>query len=109
MAISGDTAVVGAVFEDAGGIHAGAAYVFDLLLSKPTATQTPTATGTPTNTPTPPPPPLGGSGVFPDVPGAGGSSGRNNGVVAGVLAAVTAGALALGGAAWYARRRHSSL
>ena len=47
---------------------------------------------------------LGGGGVFPGVPGAGGSSGVDYGIVAGVLAAVTAGALALGGAAWYRRR-----
>ena len=65
---------------------------------------------TPTLTPTPTPikpgdVPLGGSGVLPDVPGTGGSSWAGYGIVAGVLAAVTAGAFALGGAAWYARRR----
>ena len=60
----------------------------------------------PVPTPTPAEgPPLGGGGVLPLVPGAGGSSGGAYGIVAGVLAAVTAGALALGGAAWYARRR----
>ena len=72
-----------------------------------TPTATATATATPTPTPTPIKPgdvPLGGSGVFPNVPGTGGSSGVGYGVVAGVLAAVTAGALALGGAAWYRRR-----
>ena len=35
-AISGDTAVVGARFEDAGGNNAGAAYVYDLLRPMPT-------------------------------------------------------------------------
>ena len=69
----------------------------------PTPTATPTATPTPT--PLSEPPPLGGSGLFPEVPGAGGSSGVGYGVVAGVLAAVTAGAIALGYVAWYARRR----
>ena len=38
VAVSGDTAVVGAFFEDAGGEDAGAAYVFDLLQPKPTPT-----------------------------------------------------------------------
>ena len=63
----------------------------------------PTATATPTPTPTPIKPgdvPLGGGGVYPEVLGAGGSSGADYGIVAGLLAA-----LALGGAAWYARRR----
>ena len=64
---------------------------------------------TPTITPTPTPikpgdVPLGGSGVFPDVPGTGGS-GVDYGIVAGLLAAVTAGAIAVGYVAWYARRR----
>ena len=54
-AVSGDTAVLGALKEDAAGPDAGAAYVFDLLpLPKPTLTPTgtPTTTPTPTNTPT---------------------------------------------------------
>ena len=54
-------------------------------------------------------PPVGGIAELPDVAGlplkAEGSSGPSAGVVAGVVAAVAAGALALGGAAWYARRR----
>ena len=50
--VSGDTSVVGAYGEDAGGPEAGAAYVFDLLAAKPTATLTPTITLTPTVTPT---------------------------------------------------------
>ena len=58
VAVSGDTAVVGAFAEGAGGSFAGAAYVFDLLLPKPTPTPCspegcPTAT--PTITPTPAP------------------------------------------------------
>ncbi len=38
VAVSGDSAVVGAYFEDAGGGNAGAAYVFDLLGIKSTPT-----------------------------------------------------------------------
>jgi len=53
---------------------------------------------TPTPTPTPPPA-LGGAAQYPDL-----SSGRGAGLLAGVVAA-GAGAVALGGAAWYARRR----
>ena len=49
VAISGDTAVVGAWREDAGGSDAGAAYVFE----EPLPTATPTITPTPTVTPTP--------------------------------------------------------
>ena len=52
VAVSGDTAVVGAYQEDSGGVAAGAAYVFDLL-PKPTPTTTPTATPTPTKQPDP--------------------------------------------------------
>ena len=70
----------------------------------PTDTPTPTVTPTPTDF-KPGSVPLGGSGLFPDVPGAGGSSGTGYGIVAGVLAAVAVGALGLGGAAWYGRRR----
>lgn len=56
------------------------------------------------------PSPIGGVGSFPDVEGSApsetpASSGGNAGVVATLIAALTAGALALGGAAWYARRR----
>ena len=77
----------------AGGEVAGAAYVF----------QEP-----------PPGPPedcVGGIAELPDVAGtpleaeAGGPWGPSASVVAGVVAAIAAGALALGGAAWYARRR----
>ena len=51
VALSGDTAVVGAPFEDAGGSDAGAAYVFE----EPAPTPTPTPTNTPTPKPTPTP------------------------------------------------------
>ena len=68
----------------------------------------------PTPTPTPCPPegcPVGGIAELPDVAGrpleAQDSSGFRASVRGGVLAAVAAGALALGGAAWYARRRRS--
>ena len=87
----------------------------------PVATATPdggpTYTPSPTHTPclikltfTPTPPPVGGISVDPNLRGlplaAGDSSGPNTGVLAGVIAAVmAAAALALGGAAWYARRR----
>ena len=45
VAVSGDTAVVGAFGEDAGGSDAGAAYVFDLLQPKPTPTPDPSVVG----------------------------------------------------------------
>ena len=52
---------------------------------------------------------VGGIAELPDVDGTAletpASSGRNTGVLAGVIAAGVAGAVALGGAAWYARRR----
>ena len=86
MAVSGDTAVVGAYQEEAGGFRAGAAYVFDILLPKPTAT----------------PGPVGGIGVFPD---SGDSSGSSVAVFTGFAAIVTA--IALSGAAWFARRRRA--
>lgn len=79
----------------------------------PTATDTPTPTPTnsptPTPTNTPPAPPVGGVAELPDVdPSAleqSHSSGGIEGVVvAGVIAAVAAGAVTLGGMAWYARR-----
>ena len=69
--------------------------------------------GTPTATPTLVPPeevtPIGGIGLEPELGGlpleTAGSSGSGTGVLAGMAAAATAGAIALGGAAWYARRR----
>ena len=92
VAVSGDTVLVGADGEDAGGTDAGAAYVF----------QEPA--------PTPTPAPVGGIAELPDVSGGtplatGGSPGSGRGAVAGIAVAVAAGAVALGGAAWYARRR----
>ncbi len=90
VAVSGDTAVIGALFEDAGGdyLNAGAAYLFALPL---------------------PPPPLdfNGTPVF-----VGGfqtalhppaSSGGNQGLL--VAGAVAAGGVALGVTAWGVRRR----
>ncbi|MCH8066366.1 MAG: FG-GAP repeat protein, partial [Chloroflexi bacterium] len=52
VAVSGDTAVVGAVGESAGGSDAGAVYVFEEPAPTATATSTPTATPTTTSTPT---------------------------------------------------------
>ncbi len=53
--------------------------------------------------------PVGGIAELPEVAGApleaAGSSGPSAGLLASVIAAMTAGGLALGGAAWYARRR----
>lgn len=54
-------------------------------------------------------PPVGGIAELPDVAGAplaaGESSGLSAGVLAGIVAGATAGVIALGGAAWYVRRR----
>lgn len=71
-----------------------------------TATPTPTPTRTPTPTPTVI---VGGISVDPDM-GAlpletAGSSGGSVGVLAAIVAGATTGAIALGGAAWYVRRR----
>ena len=96
VGISGDTAIMGARGEDDGGSNAGAAYVFgDLFLPKLTC---------------PPSECVGGNAELPDVAGktpleAEGSAVRSTTVVAGIVAAVTAVAVGLGGAAWYARRR----
>ena len=83
-AVSGDFAVLGALDEDAGGSNAGAAYVFQSL-------------------------PVGGIAELPETDGAplqtSGSSAPSAGVLAGMAVAFAAGTLALGGAAWYARRR----
>ena len=110
VAVSGDTAVVGAFREDAGGSDAGAAYVFDLLLSKPTSTATATASITPTPTITPtPPPPVGGISGDSDLrslPLETADSGSSPWAVA-VAIVAAASLLAAGGAAWYARRRAS--
>lgn len=60
--------------------------------------------------PVPPPPPIGGVGFFPDVEGSApletaGSSGNNASLLAGVIAGISAVAITVTGAAWYARRR----
>ena len=107
VAISGETAVVGALFEDAGGTDAGAAYVFDLLLLKPT----PTVTLTPTVTPTPTPtllPGVGGIALNSDLralPLETASAGSSPWFAIIATIAAIASAAAVGGAAWYARRR----
>ena len=68
---------------------------------------TPTATSTPLPTSTPGP--VGGIAELPEIAGAAleavDSSGTNAGILAGVAGAVAAGVVALGGAAWYARKR----
>ena len=75
-----------------------------VLPPTPTPTATPTATATPNVPPPTAPPPLGGSGLFPEVPGAGGSS-MPIALVTGIAVAIAAGATTFAGAAWYARRR----
>lgn len=76
----------------------------------PTATPTPTLTPTPTATPCPPEgcPPVGGVAELPEVAGTpleAGGSGPSAGVLAVIAVGVTAGTVALGGAARYMRRR----
>lgn len=73
----------------------------------PTVTPTGTITQTPTNTPWPTStlPPIGGAGVFPDMGSSGAPSGPVGSAIGPAIAALVAGAIALGGAAWYARRR----
>ena len=84
VGVSGDTAIVGARYEDAGGTDAGAAYVFDEHPEK-----------------------VGGlvvdldEGPLASAQSSGGSAGRLAGTIAGVVAL----AVTLTGAAWYARRR----
>ena len=102
VAVSGGTVVVGAHNEDAGGNSAGAAYIFQ----EPLPPQTPTATNT--STPTPPPP-VGGISLDSDLrvlpletTGAGSAPWS---IALGIVAAACL--IAVGGAAWYARRRHA--
>ena len=103
VALSAHTAIVGVDSEDAGGIDAGAAYDFDLLLPKPAPSFTPTATITPTPTV---PPPVGGISLdshlraLPLETASPDSSPW--GVVVGTVAAACL--VAVGGVAWYARR-----
>ena len=125
VAVSGDTAVVGASGEDAGGNNAGAGYVFerdeggtdnwgevtkltasdahggDFFGSSVAASGDTAVVGASDED-------AGGDNagaayVF-ELP-ATASSGPTASIVAGVVVAVTAGVLTLGGAAWYARRR----
>ena len=100
VAVSGDTAVAGALWEDAGGDLAGAAYVFDLLLPKPTATPRPTSG----------PLPVGGIALDAELRALPLETGDPDGYTWGVLSTiiVTASLAVAGGAAWYARRRSLS-
>jgi len=52
VSISGDTAVIGARYDDDGGSNSGSAYIYEPLSDIPTATATDTPTVTPTATPT---------------------------------------------------------
>ena len=106
VAVSGDTAVLGAVREDAEGENAGAAYVFDLLQAKPTHTATSTSTATPTITPTPPPP-IGGIALDSDLRALPleTAADRDGSRWVVITATLAASSLAAGGAAWYVRRR----
>ena len=101
VAASGDTAVVGADIEDTVANNAGAAYVFDLLLPKPTATPRPTSG----------PKPVGGIALDADLrPLAletGGPSGSTWGIALAIVAAVSL--IAVGGAVVYVRRRAGDL
>ena len=108
VSVSGDTAFVGAPGVDAASTQAeGAAYVFDLLLQKPTPTVTPTSTVTPTPTPTRDPA-VGGialdSGTSLRRLETPGSPSYGFGTFAWVIAAAVS-ALGLGSAAWYVKRR----
>ncbi len=109
VTLSGDVAIMGAP-------GAGAAYVFDLGPSEPTPTITPTATTTPTPCPTGKVPADGGCGTPVPVGGISLDSDLQPlpletsepgtspwGVAVGIIAA--ASLIAVGGAAWYARRR----
>ena len=99
VALSDDTAVLGAKGESSGAtFNQGAAYVFDLLLTKPTPTPTL-------------PPGVGGIALDNDVAlrplEAPASPSSSIGERVWAIAAVV-GAAALGSAAWYARRRVAS-
>ena len=101
VAVSSDTAVVGARLEDAGSTNAGAAYVF----RAPLPTPTPAATGTPL------PPPVGGIAVDPELSAlpleATDASGSDPRPIASLLAAATAGIAILGGLVWFESKRRS--
>ena len=103
VSVTGDTAVVGASREGAGGVDggasfAGAAYVFDLLLPK--------STPTPTRTPDP----VGGIPLDSDLrslPLETANPDRSPWGIAVGIAAVAILAVTLAGTAWYARRRRA--
>ncbi|MCH8065792.1 MAG: FG-GAP repeat protein, partial [Chloroflexi bacterium] len=84
VAVSGDSAIVGVLDEDAGGLNAGAAYVFQE-----------------------PPPPVGGISLDSDLRSLPLETPQSSSPpwVVGVGIAGAACVFALGGAAWYARRR----
>ena len=104
VAVSGDTAVVGAEREDAGGSSAGAAYVFDLAQPKLTKTPTPLPTSTRTREP------VGGIAELPDVAATPVKTPDSSGPMAGLLAGVAAAlaGVALAGAGWWAWRRRTA-
>jgi hypothetical protein len=85
VAISANTAVMGALYEDGAGFDRGAAYVFGPSLA------------------------VGGVAELPDLAGgrleAGGSPGGGVGFATWGAGGIAAGVIALTGAAWYARRR----
>ena len=85
VAVSGNTAVVGAWHEDAGGSNAGAAYVFDPLLPKP----------------------IGGISLDSDLRSLPLETTNPDSALWGIAVAIVVAAclLAVGGAAWYGRRR----
>ena len=82
VAVSGDTAVVGAFAEDAEGLTAGAAYVFGPAGPVGGIAELPEVAGVPVKTP---------------------ASSRSNTLP--LIAATVAGAIALSGVVWYARRQ----
>ena len=117
VAISGDTAVVGASSKFSG-FEPGAAYVFDLAQPKPTPADTPTATITPTLTITPTstitptpmatiPPGVGGVSLDSDLRALPLETADPASAPWGVTLAIVAvvSLAAVGGEAWYARRR----
>ena len=100
VAVSGDAAVVGAWLEDTGGSSAGAAYVFDLLLPKPTATPRPTAT--------PGPKPVGGIALDADLRPLALKTGEPSGSTWAIAAALAAVTSLFAAVAAYAKQRSIS-
>ena len=101
VTINGDTAVVGA--DGVGGAAAGAAYVFDLLLPKPTPTLTPTIT------PAVLPPPVGGIALDSDLRSLPleTNSAHSAHWSSALAIAAAANFVALGSFLWYTRRKRS--